>query len=147
MSFDVQALLDLWTEPPRSDSEAAEAFRRLYTDPVPVNGTALSAADLVERARSLQRTFDDVHREVLEVCDAGTTVAVAFRLEGRQVGPLATSAGILEPTGRRLSLRIIDVFSVGDGRITAVTMVADELGALAAVNAASLVAPTAAARS
>ena len=106
-------------------SEALGAFRRLYSDPVPVNGAALSPADLVERARSLQQAFDHVHREVLEVCDGGAKVAVAFRLEGRHVGPLATSAGMLQPTGRRLSLRVIDVLSISDGKISAVTMVAD----------------------
>lgn len=139
MSFGIHALLDLWTLPPADDPEAVEAFRRLYADPVPVNGTALSAADLVERARSLRQAFDHVHREVLEVCDAGAKVAVAFRLEGRHVGPLATSAGILQPTGKWLSLRVIDVLSISDGKISAVTMVADELGALAAVDAAALV--------
>ena len=139
MSFDLPALLDLWTQPPADDSDATDAFRRLYADPVQVNGATLTAADLVERARSLHQALDQVHREVIEVCDAGTKVAVAFRLEGRHVGPLATSAGILQPTGQRLSLRVIDVLSIFDGKITAVTMVADELGALAAVNAATLV--------
>jgi ketosteroid isomerase-like protein len=139
MSFDLHALLDLWTQLPADDSEAVEAFRRLYTDPVRVNGATLSASDLVVRARSLQHALDQVHREVIEVCDAGTKVAVAFHLEGRHVGPLATSAGVLQPTGRTLSLRVIDVLSVADGKITAVTMVADELGALAAVDAVALV--------
>lgn len=139
MSLDLDALLDLWSQPPADDSDAVEAFRRLYVDPVHINGATLSASDLVERARSLQQALDQVEREVIEVCEAGTKVAVAFRLEGRHVGPLATSAGVLPPTGQRLSLRVIDVLSISDGKITAVTMVADELGALAAANAVALV--------
>lgn len=141
MSVDIPALLELWTRPLPTGSDAAEAFRGLYANPVRVNGTLLSAEDLVRSARTLQQAFADVSRDILDVCDAGSKVAVAFRLEGRHVGPLTTSAGVLAPTGERLSLRVIDVLTVVDGRIAAVTMVADELGALAAVHAAVLVAP------
>ena len=139
MSFDLHALLDLWTQPPADDSEAVEAFRRLYADPVPVNGAALSAADLVERARSLQQALDHVHREVLEVCDAGR------RWRWPSASRVATSdrwrprPGCSSPPVKWLSLRVIDVLSISDGKISAVTMVADELGALAAVDAAALV--------
>ena len=146
MTFDISALLDLWTEPSPDPTEAAAAFRRLYADPTRVNGALLSADDLVQRAYGLQHALADVQREVLELSDAGGTVAVAFRLEGRHVGPLATSAGVLAATGRRLSLRVIDVLTVTDGRITDITMVADELGALAAVGAAVLVDPDVGAR-
>jgi ketosteroid isomerase-like protein len=141
MSFDTEGLLDLWTRRHPSPTEAADAFRQLYTDPVRVNGAMLTADDLVQRAVSLQDALDDVHREVLEVCDAGSQVAIAFRLSGRHVGPLGTSAGVLAPTGQHLSLRVIDILTLTDGRISAITMVADELGALAPVHAVALVQP------
>jgi ketosteroid isomerase-like protein len=141
MSFDVEALLDLWTRPGGSPDEAADAFRRLYTDPVLINGSEVSAEALVQRAAALQRTFADVHREVLQVCDAGDTVAIAFRLQGRQVGPLQTSAGLLPPSGAHITLRVIDVLTLTDGRISGITMVADELGALAPLHLAALVEP------
>ena len=138
MAFDVEALLDLWTEPPADPVVAAEAFRTLYTDPVVVNGATLSADDLVARARALRQTFQPLGREVLDVCDAGDKLAVAFRMSGRQVGPLATTAGVLAPTGQEIALRVIDILTLTDGRISAITMVADELGALAAIGAARL---------
>jgi hypothetical protein len=138
VTFDIAALLDLWTRPHQDAAAAAAAFRRLYTDPVLVNGSPLTADQLVERAVALQATFDGVRREVLDVCDAGGKVAVAFRLEGRHVGPLATSAGVLAPTGRLASLRVIDILTLTDGRISGITMVADELGALAALDAVAL---------
>ena len=138
MAFDIEALLDLWTELPADRAVAAEAFRALYTDPVVVNGTALTADDLVVRAHALQQTFDRVRREVLDVCDAGDKVAVAFRLSGRQVGPLNTAAGVLAPTGQEIVLRVIDILTLTDGRISEITMVADELGALVAIGAARL---------
>ncbi|MFB9622650.1 ester cyclase [Nonomuraea helvata] len=58
------------------------------------------------------------------------------------VGPLATSAGPLPPTGRPLDLRIIDILTITDGRISNVWMTADELGALNALDAVTLTQPT-----
>lgn len=138
MSFDVAALLDLWTRPHPDPAAGAEAFRQLYTDPVRINDAELTCDQLVQRANALQGALADVERTVLEVCDAGDQVAVAFRLTGRHVGPLGTAAGVLAATGQVISLRVIDVLTLTDGRISAITMVADELGALAPIGAASL---------
>jgi ketosteroid isomerase-like protein len=136
MAFDVERLLRLWTDLPADDAAAAVAFREVYTDPVSVNGTALGVADLVARARALHAALDRVEREVLEVVDdGGGRVAVAFRLRGRHVGPLTTSAGPVPPTGGVVELRVIDVLRLTDGRISGIWMAADELGALAAVGA------------
>src|SRR5919107_6404120 len=82
--FDVERLLRLWTDPlPDDDGAAADAFRGMYADPVVVNGAPLSAPDLVGRARRMQAALERPEREVLAVTDAGTSVAVAFRLAGR----------------------------------------------------------------
>jgi predicted ester cyclase len=140
VAFDVDRLLRLWTDPlPDDDAAAAAAFGELYTDPVLVNGAPLSLAGMVARARALQATFTDPEREVLSVVESGDQVAVAFRMRGRQTGPLATSAGPLPPTGRILDLRVIDVLRFTGNRIGALWMVADELGALAAADAVRLV--------
>ncbi len=142
MAFDVERLLRLWTDPlPADDGAAGAAFRELYTDPVLVNGVALTAADLVVRARTMQAALDRPEREVLAVADAGDSVAVAFRLAGRQVGPLDVPTGRLPPTGQRIDLRIIDVLTLTGGRISAIWMVADWLPALAAVGAVQLTDP------
>jgi uncharacterized protein YndB with AHSA1/START domain len=139
VGYDVDALLRLWTSPlPEDDDDAAAAFREVYTDPVTVNGSPLRAADLVARARAMQAALADAEHEVLAVSDARTTVALAFRLAGRHVGPLDTPAGLVPPTGRRIDIRIIDVLTLEGGRISAVTMVADWLAALAAVGAVYL---------
>jgi ketosteroid isomerase-like protein len=139
MAFDVDRLLRLWSEPlPDDDAAAADAFRALYTDPVRVNGADLTAADLVARARALQQVFEDPRHEVLDVVEGDGKVALAFRMGGRQVGPLTTAIGPLAPTGQHLQLRVIDVLTLTDGRVSSITMVADELGALAAVGAVRL---------
>ncbi|QWZ08720.1 ester cyclase [Nocardioides panacis] len=136
MSFDVDAMMRLWSEPlPDSDEEAAAAFRALYTDPVVVNGAALGVADLVARARAVQRTFERRDDEVLEVVRDADRVAVAFRMSGRQVGPLATTLGPLPPSGEHVELRVIDILTLTDERVSTIWMVADELGTLVAADA------------
>jgi uncharacterized protein YndB with AHSA1/START domain len=131
--FDVERLLRLWTDPlPEDDVAAADAFRALYADPVTVNGAPLTAADLVTRARRLQAALERPEREVLAVADAGTAVAVVFRLAGRHAGPLDTPVGPLQATGARIDLRVVDVLTVDDGRVSALWTVADWLGALTA---------------
>jgi ketosteroid isomerase-like protein len=136
MAFDVERLLRLWTDPlPADDASAARAIGELYADPVTVNGASLTAADLVGRARVLQSALERPEREVLAVADAGNSVAVAFRLAGRQVGPLDTPAGLLPATGQWVDVRIIDVLTLTDGRITEIRMVADWLPALVAAGA------------
>src|SRR3954454_6230387 len=139
MAFDVDRLLRLWTDPLPDDAAAAlDAFRALYTDPVSVNGTDLTAEDLVARAHALQEVFEEPAREVLAVVEGDGAVAVAFRMGGRQVGTLNTAAGPLPPTGQRLELRVIDVLTLTGDRISGIVMVADELGALASVGAVRL---------
>lgn len=136
MAFDVERLLRLWTDPlPSDDESSAAVFGELYADPVTVNGTPLTAADLVGRARVLQGALERPEHEVLAVADAGDAVAVAFRLAGRHIGPLDTPAGRLPATGRWIDVRIIDVLTLSDGRITEIRMVADWLPALAAAGA------------
>jgi ketosteroid isomerase-like protein len=136
VAFDVERLLRLWTDPlPTDEVAAVEAVRGLYADPVTVNGTPLTAADLVGRARVLQSALEQPDREVLAVADAGDSVAVAFRLAGRQIGPLDTPAGRLPATGEWIDIRIIDVLTLSDGRITEIRMVADWLPAFATAGA------------
>lgn len=132
MLLDVEKLLRLWTESlPSDDEEAADAFRRMYADPVTVNGTPLTAADMVARARVMQAALAEPEREVLAVVESSDAVALAFRLAGRHVGPLDTPAGRLPASGAHIDLRVIDILSVAEGRISAVWMVGDWLGALA----------------
>ena len=141
MGFDVERLLRLWTDVPADDAAAEAAFRAVYTDPVTINGTPRHASDLVARARGLGAVFEDLRRDVLDVVDTEGKVAVAFRLRGRHVGTLATAAGPVAATGRSIEIRVIDLLTITDGRISDIWMVADELGALVAVDAVSLRAP------
>ena len=140
--FDVDGLLELWSVPHPDREAALSAFGRWYADPVVVNGVPMALTDLADRADQVRATFADVEREVLDVCEQpterGSRVAVAFRMSGLHVGPLATAAGIVEPTGREIVLRVIDLLVVEDGLVTSLSLCADELGALHLAGAVAL---------
>jgi predicted ester cyclase len=139
MAFDVDRLLDLWTGPlPEDDETAAAGFRELYTDPVTINGSPMTAVELVGRARVLDQALAQPDRQLLAVVDDGTAVAVAFRMSGLHVGPLDTPAGRVAPTGRRLEFSVMDVLTLTDGLISGIWMVADWLTPLAALGAVRL---------
>ena len=139
--LDLDGLLDLWGRQWTPGSEAEAAFGRFYADPVLVNGDSLPVSALVDRANALNLALADAQREVLTTMIGDDGVAVEFRLTGRHVGPLATSAGVLPPTGGMLTLRVIDILTVVDGRVTRIAMVPDELASLAAVGSVRLIEP------
>ncbi|MDD7942330.1 ester cyclase [Actinomycetospora lutea] len=136
----VTRLMDLWSTPlPDDDAAALAAFAGLYTDPVTINGTSVSLADLLTRARGVQGAYGGLDREILEQVEAPGKVVVAFRMLGTHTGPLATPLGTVPATGGPVDLRVIDVLTLTDGRISGIVMVADELGNLHRLGALALV--------
>jgi predicted ester cyclase len=134
-------VLRLWAAPPDDDATAVAAFRELYTDPVPVNGVAMTAAGLLARARALHAALESLEYEIVERFEVAGRIAVVHRQSGRHVGPLPTPLGELAPTGRRVQALTIDVLTVADGRITAVWVTSDDLARLARLGALRLVQP------
>lgn len=128
----------LWMAPPSEDDDAIAAFRECYTDPVVVNGTPLSVADLVARMRMLHRAFADLRHEPLEEVDAGDHLVIAFRMLGTHVGPYQSALGEIAPTGKPIAVRTIDVLTIEEDRISAIWVVADELGLLTDLGAVRL---------
>ncbi|MDD7919740.1 ester cyclase [Actinomycetospora callitridis] len=135
----VTRLLDLWSRPlPPDDTAALAGFGELYTDPVEVNGTSVSLADMLVRARAIQGAFSGLERVVLEQVEAPGKVVVAFRLVGTHTGPLPTALGVVPATGGAVDLRVIDVLTLTDGRISRIVMAGDELGNLVRLGAVAL---------
>jgi len=131
MPYDVDALLAVWENAlPEDDDEAIGLFARLYHDPVTVNGTSTTLAQLLVRARMTNTMLERRETVILDVVEDGDKLAVAFRMRGRHVTPWQTSLGPLEPDGGELDVRVIDILTLVDGRIASLWMVADELGTL-----------------
>jgi predicted ester cyclase len=123
----VERLVRLWTEPVAAPAEALAAFGEAYTDPVSINGVEARLGDLVERARGLQRAFADLRIELIDQVEATGWVVIVFWQCGVHVGPLETPLGEISPTGREVRIRVIDVLSITDGRISAIQVVPDNL--------------------
>jgi predicted ester cyclase len=139
MASVLDRLLDLWQEPIDTRDDPEAAFRELYADPVSINGVPTSVSSLVERARSLQRSFAGLTTEIVERVETADRLVIAFYLRGRHVGPLPTPLGTVAPTGRPVEIRTIDVLTIADGVITALWVVSDELGMLTQLDALVLV--------
>ena len=131
----LQRLLRLWTEPIRDDFEARAAFAQVYADPVVINGVPMAVAGLVDRARSLQHAFDGLSMQILDRVETPDRIVIAFIMHGRHVGPYASPLGDVSPTGRDVQVRTIDVLTLDSGLVSAIWVVADDLGMLTQLGA------------
>jgi predicted ester cyclase len=140
---DVAALLDrlfdLWLEPVDERDDPEAAFRELYADPVSINGAPTPVSSLVDRARSLQRSFAGLTTDIVDHVETPDRVVVAFHMRGQHVGPLPTTIGTVAPTGRWVEIRTVDVLTIAEGVITSLWVVPDELGMLTQLDAVRLV--------
>src|SRR5689334_421867 len=93
MSDLVERLFALWRDTPADDESALAAFRALYTDPVPVNGAPMTAAELLARARAIGTALDGLEIEVLDEFETPGRLVVVHRMRGRHTGPLPTPLG------------------------------------------------------
>jgi predicted ester cyclase len=134
----LQRLLRLWTEPVGDDARASSAFAQVYADPVVVNGTPMTVARLADRARSLQRSFEGLSMQIVDRVDTPDRLVIAFLMRGRHIGPYASALGTIPPTGREVQVRTIDVLTIEKGRVSAIWVVADDLGLLIQLNAVAL---------
>jgi SnoaL-like polyketide cyclase len=134
----LERLLRLWTQPVGDQAEAEAAFGQVYADPVVVNGATTRLAELVDRARSLQQSFDGLSMQILEQVETTDRAVIAFMMRGRQVGTYVSPLGSVPPTGRDVQVRTIDVLVIEGGLVSTIWVVADDLGLLTQLDAVSL---------
>lgn len=134
----LERLLPLWTQPVGDHAEAEVAFRQVYADPVVVNGVPMTVAQLVDRAGSLQKSFDGLSMQVLDQVETPNRVVIAFMMRGRQVATYVSPLGSVPPSGRDVQVRTIDVLAIEGGLVSAIWVVADDLGLLTQLDAVSL---------
>jgi predicted ester cyclase len=131
-------LIPLWTQPVGSRDDPEAAFREAYADPVMVNGAPMPVAGLVDRARTLQRAFDQLEMHIVDAVETSDRVVLAFLMRGRHVGPFHSPVGVVAPTGREIEVRTIDVLTITAGVVSAIWVVADDLGLLRQLGAITL---------
>jgi len=131
----LRRLLRLWTEPIRDDLEARAAFAQVYADPVLVNGLPMTVAGLADRARSLQHAFEGLRMQILDRVETPDRIVIAFVMHGRHVGPYTSPLGVVPPAGREVQVRTIDVLTLDRGLVSAIWVVADDLGMLTQLGA------------
>lgn len=132
MSHVVDDALKLWEQPPAPDEgQAFAAFRRVYSDPVVINGVDTSTAQLVARARATHAALADLDFEILDRFGAGDRYAIAFRQSARHVGRMP-GPNAAAPSGRIVTGMGMDIFTIGDGRIARIWVVSDLLARLTA---------------
>ena len=99
---------------------------------------AMTVAQLVDRTRSLQQSFDGLSMQIVDRIDTSDRLVIAFLMRGRHVGPYASPLGSIPPTGREIEVRTIDVLTIEDGLVSAIWVVADDLGLLVRLDAITL---------
>jgi predicted ester cyclase len=131
-------LMSLWTQPLPADDVALAAFREFYADPVLVNGSPLTAAQLIERAKVQQRAFAELTIEIVDRVLTADKVVVAFIQRALHKGPLATPLGDVPASGQRIERQVMDILTMRDGKVSEIRVVGDELGLLLRLDAVAL---------
>ena len=117
--------MGLWAEPPADDAAALATLRALYTDPVQINGTTMTARELLARVRATQRAYSGLRHELVDRVDAPGEARHRLPPARHAHRPaLRRRSASWPPPGALCTVRVIDVLALTDGRISAVTMVA-----------------------
>lgn len=127
MSDFVDRALALWDGGTAAGDDALDRFREVYAEPVRVNGTVTPVADMVERARAMAEAFADRRTVLHDVVEGDGFIAFAFDIHARHVGTWVGLSALVEPTGREVVLRGMDIIRLdGDGRAAEVWAVNDQ---------------------
>jgi ketosteroid isomerase-like protein len=65
----------------------------------------------------MAKLLPDVHRELYRVSVLGDVVAVELSIQGTFLGPLATPAGTIEPTGAKIDVPTADFWYLRNGKV------------------------------
>ena len=86
----------------------------------------------------LQRALSDLEIEPIDQVESGDRFVLAFLQRGRHTGPFETPLGSVEASGRAFEIRVIDVLTIGNGHITAIEVVPDNLSLMMQLGAVRL---------
>ena len=98
-----------------------DGWRNSFTEDGVFNNIAVGETYTGERLGDvvtyMANLFPDVHRELLRVHETGNLVVIELLIQGTFLGPFATPAGPVAPTGAKVSIPTADFFYLRDGKI------------------------------
>lgn len=86
-----------------------------------------------DSAQTLLTAFPDGKFELINVVAGERSAAVEYRARGTHTGTLTARAGTLQPTGRKIEMRLCDVMDIQGGKITSVRSYWDMYGLLSQI--------------
>jgi predicted ester cyclase len=90
-------------------------------------GQGLTGPAWVELNRGFATTFPDGGHTLVRTVCSGDHCAVEGLWTGTHTGPMASPAGVVPPTGRRVTLPFAGVLTQREGRIAAMTIYFDQM--------------------
>jgi steroid delta-isomerase-like uncharacterized protein len=103
-----------------------ELIGEAYTEPNPVPGQLPGAPGLKAKLQALRRAFPDPRFILEDLIGEGERVAARYHWEGTQQGEFMG----LQPTGKKVSVRVMDFYRLENGRIVEHWDNVDEIGLL-----------------
>lgn len=97
---------------------------------VPTGMSARGPQAVRDSAQILSTAFPDGKFEIISVVAGERNAAIEYWARGTHTGPLNAPAGTLQPTNRKVELRLCDVMEIQNGKITRVSSYWDLYGLL-----------------
>ena len=124
MTIDTEALVRRAYHLAEGDVLDVQGFMDLFTEDGVFNGIGGVSGHETYRGEQLGdvivwmgKFLPDVHRELHRVNVLGDVVAIELSIRGTFLGPFETPAGVIQPTGAKLSVPCADFWYVRDGKI------------------------------
>lgn len=92
------------------------------------DGTFRGAEGIRTNFKPFVEALSERTAEVRTIVEQGDTVVAEFVIGGRHTGPLVTQQGNVPPTGKTVSLPMIGIFELGDGKLAASRAQYDRMG-------------------
>ena len=101
--------IDAWS------SNQLELLEELFAQDYSVNGVRIGVEGVKQAVQFLHTALSDVSAELHEMVAEDNNVVIRWTIRGRHAGQFMGIA----PTGKELELNGINIYEIGDGKITA----------------------------
>jgi predicted ester cyclase len=114
----IRSLYDAWNA--QNFEAGADAMAPDGTITLMGTGETFTGPDGARKfGKMLATGFPDGTITVDTVVSEGDRVVVEYTCRGTHTGPVETSTGVIQPTGKSVTLKVCDVDELKDGKVTA----------------------------